>query len=139
MLAVFESLLARFRFRFLGRSPTSLGSGSYLLRQSFLSIATVAWFARKSLPKVQSTLTPFVDFVHLCAEVPSLVWKRLALHGAISQHQLTHRLAFAPCVSALFVFPEGAEKKLKSRSSFSSRSRRHRAASDDDDCVYYNK
>jgi len=113
MLAVFESLLARFRFRFLGRSPTSLGSGSYLLRQSFLSIATVAWFARKSLPKVQSTLTPFVDFVHLCAEVPSLVWKRLALHGAISQHQLTHRLAFAPCVSALFVCPEGAEKKIE--------------------------
>jgi len=57
MLAVFELLLAWYRFRFLGRSPILLDSQP----QSFLSIATVAWFQENSWPKVQNALATISD------------------------------------------------------------------------------
>ena len=57
MLAVFELLLAWYRFGFLGRSPILLDSQP----QSFLSIATVAWFQENSWPKVQNALATISD------------------------------------------------------------------------------
>ena len=47
MLAVFELLPAWYQFGCLGRSPTPLDKQPGSSRQSFLSIATVAWFNDK--------------------------------------------------------------------------------------------
>ena len=58
MLAVFELLLAWYRFGFLGRSPTPLDSQHGSSSQSFLSIATVAWFQENSWPEVQNAFAP---------------------------------------------------------------------------------
>jgi len=61
MLAVFELLLAWYRFGFLGRSPTPLGSQPGSSRQSFLAIGAVAWFPENSWPKVQNALALISD------------------------------------------------------------------------------
>jgi len=61
MLAVFELLLAWYRFGFLGRSPTPLASQPGSSCQSFLSISAVVWFPESSWPKVQNALAPISD------------------------------------------------------------------------------
>ena len=86
MLAVFELLLAWYRFGFLGRSPTPLGSQPVSSCQSFLSIGAVAWFPENSWPKVQNALAP------------------------ISENNASAKVSW---VLALNVFPEGAERKLE--------------------------
>jgi len=58
-------------------------------RQSFLSIATVAWFPGNSWPKVQSALAPISDL------------RSFVCVGLLGLSTL------------IYVLPEGAEKKLE--------------------------
>ena len=88
MLAVFELLLAWYRFGFLGRSPTPLAIASMVRHVShFFPSRPLPGFQKTLGPRCKMLLHPFLTFIHLCAQVS---W-----------------------VLACYVLPEGAGKKLE--------------------------